>query len=163
MKARVLAWHNNRSCRWWWIRAALCFFTALHSAHGQPFSIDWFTIDGGGGTSTDGIYSASGTIGQPDANPQSMTGGDFTLTGGFWSLLAVQTPGAPLLTIQLTATNTVLASWPSPSTGFGLQQNSDLNTTNWTAVPQPPADNGTRKFIIVNPPSGHRFYRLFKP
>jgi hypothetical protein len=29
--------------------------------------LDWFTIDGGGGTSTGGVYAVSGTIGQPDA------------------------------------------------------------------------------------------------
>jgi len=33
----------------------------------QQCSIDWYKIAGGGGTSTGGVYSASGTIGQPDA------------------------------------------------------------------------------------------------
>jgi hypothetical protein len=47
-----------------------------------------------------------------------MKGGNFSLTGGFWSLFAVQTPGAPLLTIRLTTTNTAIVSWPSPSTGW---------------------------------------------
>jgi hypothetical protein len=42
-------------------------------AHAQNFSIDWFTIDGGGGTSTGGLYSVIGTIGQPDANAQPPT------------------------------------------------------------------------------------------
>jgi len=129
----------------------------------QSYAIDWFTIDGGGGASTGGVYSVSGTIGQPDANPQPLTGGNFSLVGGFWSLLAVQTPGAPLLTIRLTTTNTALVSWPSPSTGFTLQQNADLNTTNWVAAPQSVSDNGTNKVILVNPPAGNRFYRLFKP
>jgi hypothetical protein len=141
--------------------AALLFSTVC--AHAQSFTIDWFTIDGGGGTSTDGVLSVSGTIGQPDAQSQAMTGGSFSLTGGLWSLLVLQTPGAPLLTIQLTTTNTALVSWPSPSTGFTLQHNFDLATTNWSAIPQPSSDNGTRKFIIVNPPTGNRFYRLFKP
>ena len=83
--------------------------------------------------------------------------------GGFWSLFAVQTPGAPRLTIRLTTTNTALVSWPLPSTGFTLQENADLRTTNWVAPPQTVFDNGTDKFIIVNPPAGNRFYRLFKP
>lgn len=60
----------------------------------QSYSIDGFTIDGGGGTSTGGVYSVSGTIGQPDAGAP-MTGGQYSLTGGFWPLYAVQTPGAP--------------------------------------------------------------------
>src|SRR5947208_12407277 len=82
----------------------------------QTYSIDWFTIDGGGGTSTGGVYSVSGTIGQPDAG--AMSGGNYSLTGGFWSLFAVQMPGAPLLSIALTTTNSALVSWPSSSTGF---------------------------------------------
>src|SRR5437870_13689972 len=86
----------------------------------QNYSIDWFTIDGGGGTSTGGVYSLSGTIGQPDANAQPMTGGNYSLVGGFWSLFAVQTPGAPLLSIRLTTTNTAVVSWLTPSTGFTL-------------------------------------------
>jgi hypothetical protein len=46
-------------------------------------SIPWFTIDGGGGTSTGGGFTLSGTIGQPDAGV-TMTGGGFSLVGGFW-------------------------------------------------------------------------------
>src|SRR5882672_4736686 len=84
--------------------------TALRT-EAQSFSLDWFTIDGGGGASTGGVYSVSGTIGQADANPQPLTGGNFSLVGGFWSLYSVvQTPGAPLLTIRLTSTNTVMVS-----------------------------------------------------
>ena len=50
----------------------LHFFLALvgtcaASAIAQPYSIDWFKIAGGGGTSTGGNYSLSGTIGQHDA------------------------------------------------------------------------------------------------
>ena len=133
------------------------------SVQAQTYSIDWFTIDGGGGTSTGGVFAVSGTIGQPDASAQPLTGGNFSLVGGFWSLFVVQTPGAPLLTIRLTSTNNALVSWPSLSTGFTLQQNSDLNKTNWVTAPQAVSDNGTNRFILVNPPAGNRFYRLFKP
>ena len=131
----------------------------------QQYSIDWFTIDGGGGTSTGGVYSVSGTIGQPDANATPMTGGNFSLTGGFWSLLSVVlTPGAPLLSITLTTTNTALVSWPSPSTGFNLQVNTNrVASVNWSNAPGTIQDNGTIKYLIVNPPAGNRFYRLFKP
>ena len=51
----------------------------------DPYAIDWFTIDGGGGmASTGGEYSMSGTIGQPDASVATMSGGSYSLTGGFW-------------------------------------------------------------------------------
>jgi hypothetical protein len=76
----------------------------------QSYSIDWFTIDGGGGTSTGALYSVSGTIGQPDAGGP-LSGGNYSLTVGFWSLLSVvQMPGSPWLSIMLMATNTALVS-----------------------------------------------------
>ena len=55
------------------------------------FEITWYTIDGGGAMgTTDGQpngFELSGTIGQCDAGPQPpMTGGSFTLVGGFWSI-----------------------------------------------------------------------------
>jgi hypothetical protein len=91
------------------------------------YAINWFTIDAGGGTSSGGIFAISGTIGQPDA-AWPMAGGNFSLTSGFWSLLStVQTPAAPLLSITLTSTNTAIISWPSPSSGFALRQNTDLD------------------------------------
>ena len=33
----------------------------VSSARAQSYTIDWFTIDGGGGTSTGGVFSVSGT------------------------------------------------------------------------------------------------------
>lgn len=134
----------------------------ISQTRAQNYSIDWHTIDGGGGTSTGGVYSVSGTIGQPDTG--AMSGGGYSLAGGFWGILsAVQTPGAPLLTIRRMSPNTVEVSWSSPSAGFVLQQNGDLNVANWTTAPQSVTDNGTNKFILVQPPTGNRFYRLFKP
>src|SRR5580765_2937247 len=64
----------------------LLFGNIILSGYAQTYAIDWFSIDGGGGTSSGGAFSLSGTIGQPDANPQPMSGGNFSLIGGFWSL-----------------------------------------------------------------------------
>jgi hypothetical protein len=135
----------------------------VNFAVGQSYSIDWSTIDGGGGTSTGGVYFVSGTIGQPDAGP-TMSGGNYSLDGGFWSLIgAVQTPGAPLLSIIHTTTNAVAVFWPSPSTGWNLQQNTNsVSSVNWSNVTTAIQDDGTTKTLIVNPPAGNRFYRLFK-
>ena len=129
----------------------------------QSFRVDWFTIDGGGGTSTGGVYSITGTIGQPDAG--KMSGGNFTIDGGFWGVIAaVQTPDAPLLSIARTTTNTVALFWPSPSTGFTLQQNTNsISSANWSNVVTTPLDDGATRTIIVNPPIGNRYYRLMKP
>ena len=136
---------------------------ALCSSAQAQYTIDWHTIDGGGGTSTGGVYSVSGTIGQPDAG--KMSGGNYTIDGGFWGIIAaVQTPGAPLLSIARTATNTVAVFWPSPSTGFVLQQNTNsVSSVNWSNVLTTPTDDGTTKSVVVNPPTGNRFYRLWKP
>ena len=84
---------------------------------------------------------------------------------GFWGLIAtVQTPGAPALAIAFTTTNTVAVSWPSPSTGFTLQQNTNsVSSVNWSDVVTISVDDGTAKTVIVNPPTGNRYYRLFKP
>jgi hypothetical protein len=124
----------------------------------QQYTIDWYKIAGGGGTSTGGVFSLSGTIGQPDADGP-MTGGNYAVTGGFWSLIAVvQTPGAPLLTITHSG-NSVTISWPSPSTGWTLQQNSDLTTTSWSTSGGI-SDNGTIKSITITSPTGNLFFRL---
>ncbi len=49
------------------------------------FTIDWWTLDGGGVMWTaGGDFEVSGTIGQADAGV-TLVGGDFSLTGGFWS------------------------------------------------------------------------------
>jgi hypothetical protein len=65
------------------ILAGIFALAMAPAAMGQDFAITWYTIDGGGGTSTGGDFSLSGTIGQPDAGGP-MTGGDFSIEGGFW-------------------------------------------------------------------------------
>ena len=47
--------------------AALVLLPVASGVRAQSYSIDWFKIAGGGGTSTGGVYSVSGTIGQHDA------------------------------------------------------------------------------------------------
>jgi len=128
------------------------------TAHAQSYSIDWYKIAGGGGTSTGGTYQVSGTIGQHDAGG-AMSGGNYSLTGGFWSLISVvQTAGAPTLTITHSG-NTVKISWPYPSTGWTLQQNPDLTTTNWSTNGSI-SNDGTNNFIILTSPTGNLFFRL---
>lgn len=135
---------------------------AISPVIAQTYSIDWYTIDGGGGTSTGGVYTVSGTIGQPDAG--HMSGGNFSIDGGFWGIIAaVQTPGAPLLRIFSTTTNTVVVAWPAPSTGFTLQQNANLNTSAWGGVGSPVNVVGSENQVIISPPVGNHFYRLSNP
>ena len=49
----------------------------------QSYTIDWWTVDGGGITQPGGTgYTLGGTAGQPD--PGVLSGGSYTLGGGFW-------------------------------------------------------------------------------
>jgi hypothetical protein len=92
-----------------------------------------------------------------------MSGGNYTLQGGVWVLIAaIQTPGAPLLTITHTTTNPVIVSWPSATTSFTLQTNTSVTTGTWGSSITTPSDDGSNKYVIVNPPVGNGFYRLAK-
>ncbi len=120
----------------------------------QSYSIDWHKVAGGGSTSSGGQYSLSGTIGQPDAS-SAMVGGNFSVTGGFWAIYAVSTPGAPLLTITYLGNATVV-SWSTSTAGWLLQTNNDLTTTNWGAYNGPIINNA-----VTNAPlRGNLFFRL---
>lgn len=128
----------------------------------QSYSLDWFKIAGGGGTSTNGQFSVSGTLGQPEAGG-ALTGGNYSLTGGFWSLISViQTAGSPELSIVRSGDN-VKIFWPSASPGFELQQNADLANGHWTASHYTMADDGTNKSIMVTTTAGNLFFRLKGP
>jgi hypothetical protein len=128
----------------------------------QQYSIDWYKIAGGGGTSSGGTYSVNGTIGQPEASG-AMSGGNFSVTGGFWSLVGVvQSVGAPTLTVTRSG-KSVIVSWPSSATGFGLQQKSNLAAANWSTSGYTISDDGTNKSINVASPAGNLFFRLSHP
>ncbi len=52
-------------------------------ADGPEYTIEWWTVDGGGIVGQGGVpYSLSGTVGQADAGV--LAGGAYTLAGGFW-------------------------------------------------------------------------------
>ena len=123
----------------------------------QQYSIDWYKVSGGGGTSTGSVYSVSGTIGQPDASGV-MTGGNYSLTGGFWSLYAVQTPGAPLLIISHVG-NQAIVSWDPSVTGWTLQTNNNLSTGTWGNYTGAVVNNS----VTNSPPTGNVFFRLKQP
>jgi hypothetical protein len=54
-------------------------------AQGPGYALDWWTVDGGSHSfSQGGGYALGGTVGQPDAYVHALSGGDYTLTGGFW-------------------------------------------------------------------------------
>ncbi len=118
------------------------------------YSIDWSTIDGGGGTSTGGVYTVSGTIGQPDAG--TMGGGQFTLAGGFWPGMVVPSTGeAPALFIQWSG-DSLLISWSPESPGFDLEAADDLASPMWSSV-------AASSPVMISTTGSTRFYRLKHP
>jgi len=85
---------NSSALRSWttqkWLVACVVASTGapVLAQAGVGFDLTWNTVDGGGIMwSVGGTYSLGGTIGQPDAALLPMTGGSFSLSGGFWQSL----------------------------------------------------------------------------
>jgi hypothetical protein len=137
-----------------------CIWLSL-AASAQTFSIDWSTIDGGGGTSTGGPYSISGTIGQPEAGAGS--GGNFTVVGGFWSV--AQEVGLPQLKLQNRG-NSLVLSWPAYARDVVVQTAARLTPASgdWSDFVGTPVQVGDHFELVVGPantpPSPIRFFRL---
>jgi hypothetical protein len=63
----------------------LALFSLAGLARGQidGYTLNWWTVDDGGGSSNGSGYTLNGTLGQPDAGTVA-AGGGYTLAGGFW-------------------------------------------------------------------------------
>jgi hypothetical protein len=125
----------------------------------QNYTIDWYKVAGGGGTSTGGTYQVSGTIGQPEASG-ALTGGGYSLTGGFWALIQVsQTPGAPPLYISH-AGSTVTVFWQNVGS-WTLQQNGNIAIpAGWMPSGYTITTASGTNSITISPPVGNLFFRL---
>jgi hypothetical protein len=140
---------------------ALPFMVAF-SLGAQSYSVDWFKVSGGGGTGSNGQYSVNGTIGQTDAGGP-MTGGNYSLTGGFWSLISVvQTPGVPNLTLAFVGPNSVSVSWPNTGS-YTLLSNGNLATTNWVSYGGTVTTTNGISSVTITPTTGNLFFRLSQP
>jgi hypothetical protein len=95
--------------------------------------------------------NATGVNGNPADNSTAAAGAAYVFT-----IAEVR----PQLTLARTAPDTLTISWPSPLTGWNLEQNTTLAGGTWTTPPEPIDDNGTTKSITVNPATGSRFFRL---
>ena len=138
----------------------LTFLAFAPSAKAQ-YTVDWSTIDSGGGQSFGGVYMMAGTIGQPDAAVSS--GGAYTLQGGFWSFAG--DPGLeiiPSLHIRQSGTNVIL-SWPNPSLNFELQSADNFSMGAWSNVVTAPTVVGSEKEVALPIQPGPQFFRLRRP
>jgi len=131
------------------------FLMVISVGRAQSYRIDWYKVAGGGAmNTTGGNYNLSGTAGQPDASP-AMIGGNYSLTGGFWAIYAVQTAGAPFLTITASG-NLDVISWPAADTGWTLQTNTVLTSTGWGNY----AGTIVNNTVTNRPPPNNLFFRL---
>jgi hypothetical protein len=149
------------------VRAGVCLIALLMFSaalvHAQTYSIDWFKIAGGGGTSTNGEYALAGTIGQVDTGRVAATNA-YRIEAGFWAI-ALQQLGYPPLNITRADTN-YFVNWLTAEPGMILQQASILGTpTTWSDVPDTVSTNGVTNLVQQAIATGvsHRYYRLRRP
>lgn len=140
----------------------VALFSGSFTAQAQ-FAVNWSTFDSGGGALSGGDYSLNGTIGQPHASSM-MNGGSFSVIGGFWSGVSVEP--TPALAIRLgtpmAGVNTVILSWPNPSSSFVLQQTANMNGPGggWTDVTQSPVIVGPNKEVTLPATGQFCMFRL---
>ena len=128
---------------------------AASTASAQAYSIPWQRIAGGGGASSNGVYTLHGTLGQHEAGPPASHGG-LRLTGGFWAQpIVIQTPGAPVMRVVAGAPGQVILSWVPATPGFVLQESTSLQGGVWTDVA-----GGSATPVTVTLGPGFRFFRL---
>jgi hypothetical protein len=131
------------------------YATIAYSSAGIPLWTDRYN---GPGNGEDRAFAMA-----VDGSGNVFVTGSSTGTNGLSDYATIKYSSAirPSLTIARTTTNTLAVSWPSPSLGFTLQQNTnDIATASWSNVVATPSDDGTTRSVIVDPPTGNRFYRL---
>ena len=75
-------------------------------------------------------------------------------------LQSFQLQRLPHLSIARTPTNTLSFSWPTNITTYALQQDSSLDSPNWTTLTNTPVVVGSQNQVILLTPQVTMFYRL---
>jgi hypothetical protein len=86
----------------------------------------------------------------------SYTGGD----GNDVVLTQISGVPKPALSIERVPTNAVRLLWPTNFSGFNLESNTNLATTNWGTVSPPPSVVGTNNVVTNSLTPTQRYYRL---
>ena len=76
----------------------LILFSGATLAQGR-FSLTWWTVDGGGGTSTGSQYEVGGIIGQPDTG--AIGSERFIINGGYWDTSEPSEPSEDFIYIPI--------------------------------------------------------------
>ena len=130
----------------------------------------------GGSTTGDGLYT-NGTTATVTATPaagfaflkwtdngapvSTAAAYQFTINVNR-SLVANFTP-APLLSLSAPQPNALAIAWPTNFSGFALQQNSSLGTTNWSLVTNAITIVGSNQQVTLWPLTTNGFFRLVHP
>ena len=78
---------GNKPVRYLFLAGLLLLLLAAVATANGGLSVDWHTIDGGGGIAAASSYQLEGTIGQPEGGHQA-TGDSYQLNGGYWGAAA---------------------------------------------------------------------------
>jgi endonuclease G len=70
---------------------------------------------------------------------------------------------APQISGSIVNSISLFYSWPTAATGFFLQQNTNLASTNWTAYGGTITTNGDTVRATISPSAGNNFFRLMHP
>ncbi len=143
----------------------LCSATAallLATTTLQAAEIPWWTITGGGGIAQHGAVALGGAIGPIAPALTPATGGNYTLTGGFWPAFPGQPqPVLPVLKIKsLGDGSQALLSWPVGLKGFILEYTPQLGSGQWFKEGNAVVDTAAEHTVTVPAPSEFRCYRL---
>ena len=129
---------------------------ALHAA-----DVPWWTFTGGGGLAQHGAVALGGAIGPIAPALAPATGGNYTLTGGFWAVLSnLPQPASPLLTIKSLGNGNALLSWPVNVTGFILEYTTEPGSGVWQAEKGAVTDTATEHTVVVATAPPFRCFRL---
>ena len=77
--------------------------------------------------------------------------------------MTLAVPPAPQLNLNVSPSNTLYFTWTSPTTGYLLQSNASLGTTNWVTLTNTPVTAGSSNQIVLPAPASNVFYRLTLP
>lgn len=145
--------------------ALALFLLALAVSAPAQSSINWSSLNGGGGAQVSANYVVNFTAGQVDGASGALTSASYRVEPGFWAEEDMGPyTGLPALSIARSGANVVI-TWPSPSTGFILEHTDSLGVlpAAWTATSGTVSDNGSSKSITLSPVVARRFYRLRHP
>jgi hypothetical protein len=112
------------------------------------------TIQNLGGSSRKLTYPISMAV--------SITTEGITLTGSAAGQIVASgtIPSSPTLQVAPTGNQAVLLAWPTNATGFVLQQNMALGSTNWATVTNAPVVVGSEEQVTLPASAAGSFYRL---